>query len=150
MSISKCCAKNLKFQMPQKTCLSSKLRQNFALRYVNLREQLPHFYPCRWMGFKFYFCTTTIVLVSSIKKEFKKKKKYTFRFLICVTETHSLLKHSFSAIQWKDKQQSLAVTVRSELTTNDPKSFVLPLYYVPIYTAQNVKTINTLNNYKQT
>nr|DAT96470.1 MAG TPA: hypothetical protein [Bacteriophage sp.] len=26
------------------------------------------------MGFKFYFCTTTIVLVSSIKKEFKKRK----------------------------------------------------------------------------
>ena len=44
----------------------------------------------------------------------------------------------------------MAGTVRIELTTNDPKSFVLPLYYVPIYTAQNVKTINTLNNYKQT
>ena len=50
---------------------------------------------------------------------------------------------------WKGAMP-MAGTVRIELTTNDPKSFVLPLYYVPIYTAQNVKTINTLNNYKQT
>lgn len=44
----------------------------------------------------------------------------------------------------------MAGTVRIELTTNDPKSFVLPLYYVPIYTAQNVKIYKTPNNYKQT
>ena len=30
--------------------ITSKLRQNFALRYINLCEQLPHFYPYRLDG----------------------------------------------------------------------------------------------------
>lgn len=52
-----------------------KIKTKFCFAICNLREQLPHLYPCRWTDSKFFFYATTIALILKNQKRIWKEEK---------------------------------------------------------------------------